>query len=701
MKKLLFILVASVLSFSCFAQSFSYNGLNYEVISKTDKTCAVASNKSFSGDLVIPEKVAYNFSAYSVTSIGREAFRGCSGLKSVTIGNSVTEIGVGAFYECSGLTSVIIGNSVSTIGDYAFEYCSGLTSVTIPNSVTEIGRSAFRDCTSLKELVLEDGSEDLIFGNSEYLGDYFSGCTSLESLYLGRDVIRYYKGSPETSSPFYDSTIVNVEIGPKVTYLGSYIFYECKKLNSVIIGNSVTEIKEAAFRGCSGLTSVTIPESVTSIYRNAFYTGENLNAIYYNAVDCELVDAYDNNEIYYTFSPTKKIVIGSKVKKIPSCLLASHKEITNIEIPNSVTSIGYAAFAYCSGLTNVSIGNSVTSIGEAAFYECSGLTNVSIGNSVTEIGRNAFLYCSGLTSVTIPNSVTEIGENAFYECSGLTNVSIGNSVTEIGKNAFAYCSGLTKVEISDLGAWCNIHFVNSYGNPIYYSHCLYMNGNEITNLIIPDSVTSIRFGVFYGCSGLTSVTIPNSVTSIGKSAFAYCSGLTSVAIPNSVTSIGDYAFEYCSGLTSVAIPNSVTQIGEKAFLYCSGLTKLYLGEKLTSIGKEAFASSQLLEEIVVAALVTPTADKDIFSDFTYTYATLYVPEKTINSYKALSPWSNFFSFKNLEESGVEVIGMDAPAELYDVFNLDGQLVKRRASQSDIDALSPGIYIIGGRKVIVK
>ena len=165
--------------------------------------------------------------------------------------------------------------------------------------------------------------------------------------------------------------------------------------------------------------------------------------------------------------------------------------------------------------------------------------------SVTSIGDRAFYYCSGLTSVTIPNSVTSIGEKTFYGCSGLTSITIPNSVTSIGSMAFYECSGLKSVNIFDLAAWCNISFSSVDSNPLYYAHRLFLNGEEIIDLVIPNSVTSIGSYAFRSCSGLTSVTIPNSVTSIRLGAFSGCSGLTSVTIPNSVTRIGDYAFGGC------------------------------------------------------------------------------------------------------------------------------------------------------------
>ena len=270
----------------------------------------------------------------------------------------------------------------------------------------------------------------------------------------------------------------------------------------------------------------------------------------------------------------------------------------------NVTSIGHSAFDGCSGLTSVTIPNSVTSIENYAFEGCSGLTSVTIPNSVTSIGIEAFQGCSGLTSITIPNSVTSIDDYAFYGCSGLTSVTIPNSVTSIGNRAFSDCGGLTSVKISDLAAWCNINFVDISSNPLCYAHHLYLNGVEVKDLVIPNSVTSIGQYAFHACSGLTSVTIGNSVTSIDNGAFSDCSSLTSVTIGNSVTSIGSRVFQYCSSLTSVTIPNSVTSIGVQTFEDCSSLTSVSIPNSVTSIGNSAFHNCSSLTSVTIGNSVT-------------------------------------------------------------------------------------------------
>ncbi len=194
--------------------------------------------------------------------------------------------------------------------------------------------------------------------------------------------------------------------------------------------------------------------------------------------------------------------------------------------------------------------------------------------------------------------VTTIGYEAFKDCN-LTSVSIPNTVTSIGYSAFVSCGHPTAVHITDLEAWCKIKFESNYSNPLESAHHLYLNGEEIKDLVIPNSITSIEKYVFYGCSGITSLSIPNTVTAIGGNAFSYCSSLTSVTIPNSVLSIGGNAFMHCSSLTSVSIPNSVTSIGNYAFYECSGLTSLTIGNSVTTIGNHVFGNCNNLTEVTI------------------------------------------------------------------------------------------------------
>jgi len=421
-----------------------------------------------------------------------------------------------------------------------------------------------------------------------------------------------------------------------------------------------------------------------------------------SAHDIEVKNA-DGKTIYYNYiNDGTELAVTFRGDRYDSY---SNEYQGNVAIPEEVTYMNRT--------------RKVTSIGSVAFYYCPGLTSVTIPNSVTSIGGEAFNGCKGLTSVTIGSGVTSIGNYAFYNCSGLTSVTIGSGVTSIGESAFRACSGLKKVIVKDIAAWCGIKFEVDDSNPLYYAKHIYSDEDtEITNLIIPNSVTSIGNYAFYNCSGLTSVTIPNSVTSIGRSAFENCSGLTSVTIPNSVTSIGYRAFCNCSGLTSVTIPNSVTSIGTSAFNGCSGLTSVTIGNSVTSIGNYAFYNCSGLTSVTIGSGVTSignyafdgvdiptvislienpfkitgkTSDLRTFTQNTFNNATLYVPKGTIDKYKATEGWKDFLFIEEGIPSGINAVKKTKNNNTI-IYNLNG------VRQSEP---KKGINIINGKKVVIK
>ena len=455
-----------------------------------------------------------------MTSIGSDAFSGCSSLTSITIPNSVTSIENYAFYNCSSLTSITIPNSVTSIGSDAFSGCSSLTSITIPNSVTSIGDDAFYKCNNVKE-------DNIIIVNPNVWSDQFGNLPNVtRHLYNmdGEEVTSLVLPEGLKSIPNYVfrncSSLTSITIPNSVTSIGNYAFSGCSSLTSIMIPNGVTSIGSDAFQGCSGLTSIMIPNSVTSIGSGAF---------------------------------------------------SGCSGLTSITISNSVTAIADYTFSGCSGLTSVTIPNSVTSIGYGAFYGCSSLTSITIPNSVTSIGDYAFRNCSSLTSITIPNSMTSIGYNAFYNCNNVKEVNINIVSPNVWSDQFGNLPSVTRhlykdgEEVTSLVLTEGLTSIPNYA----FRKC-----SSLTSITIPNGVTTIGDYAFQKCSSLTSITIPNSVTSIGDDAFYECASLTSITIGDGMTTIGGYAFSCCSRLTSVTIPSSVKSIGDEAFENCPSLALL-------------------------------------------------------------------------------------------------------------------------------
>ena len=267
--------------------------------------------------------------------------------------------------------------------------------------------------------------------------------------------------------------------------------------------------------------------------------------------------------------------------------------------------------------------------------------------------------------------VTSIGDKAFYNSQELTSVSIPNSITSMGSQAFDGCTGLAKVIVSDIAAWCGISFKNSTANPLYYAKHLYSNETtKITDLVIPDGITSISNYAFYGYSSLTSVVIPNSVRIIGNYAFRNCIGLTHITIPNNMINIGDYVFRGCTGLTSVSIPGSITSIGDYTFEECK------------------------LRNVLIKCTNPPTASTYTFAKQSFYHTTLYVPADCWDAYAYDNYWYQFIHIRETATTEEQVAMqqaytlMDANTFTYSVYDPVNNCIGTIKSVSAIDENNP-------------
>lgn len=553
------------------------------------------------GDVVIPD---------GVTRIHYGAFSNRTGIKSVVIPYGVTEIGDYAFENCSSLTDIAIPEGVTNIGEYAFYRCGSLTDISIPAGVTSIGGNAFNRCSSLTDIAIPDSVTSI----GEYV---FYKCSNLKSAMI-----------PEG-----------------VTSIADGLFYDCVSLESVVIPDSITSIGSSAFAGCVSLSGITIPADVMSIGNNAFYNCNSLknievksgNTVYRSSGNC-LIETATKTLLYGCQNSV--IPDDGSVAQISAGAFYNCVGLRSIVIPDSVTVIENGAFEECVGLESVVLSQEITSIRSEVFLNCNSLKSIVIPDSVTTIENRAFEGCGSLTNLTIGKGVTNIGEKAFYDCYGLVSVIIGNAVNDIGKNAFGYCESLTAVYYEgDVASWCDIVFADSDSNPVNYAENLYIAGELLEHLILPQGVESIGEYVFYNCKSLKSVTIPVNIKSIGQYAFANCNiddvyyqgdlagwcGMNygnvdanpmysaknlyingrllqgELVIPDNVTNIAAAAFANCNSLTDITIPASVTNISERAFSECNNVVSITVPVTVLQMQYGAFENCNKLVLYVEAA----------------------------------------------------------------------------------------------------
>ena len=273
-----------------------------------------------------------------------------------------------------------------------------------------------------------------------------------------------------------------------------------------------------------------------------------------------------------------------------------HTKIQSVTIPESVTSIGRAAFMNCTGLTSLTIKGVATSIGAVAFSTCTSLTSLSLVGSFQTIGEHAFASCNSLTSLSLTGDIQKIGDYAFYSCPSLKTVTLPKSLTSIGLLAFGSCTSLDSIEIPGT--------VTEIGGFAF-------NNSGLTSVKIDEGVQSTGANMFSDCAKLTTVTFPESLTTIADGSFARCSNLNHVKIPARVTRIGYAAFFHCTSLSEITLQDGVKTIGADAFVSCKELTSITLPDSVTDIGKEAFQSCEGLESITIPKNVT-TIEPDTF-----------------------------------------------------------------------------------------
>jgi len=701
-------------------------------------------NGSLLTDLYIPE---------DIKEIKKWAFCGYSGV-SVTIPEGVTSIGNNAFSGCSNLASVTIPNSVTSIGYSAFSGCSSLASVTIGVGIRSIAYNAFNATDVKKAIWLSDTPPDSYYEFAEInyvCNDSYRFSNQVVCLLNSMEEINGVRYVPTgESEAAYDvidyignETVITIEEDMNVINIEPYAFYDCRGLSSVSIPNSVTTIGGEAFNGCSGLTSLTIGSGVLSIGTNAF-SSTNLKKVVWlpntppegyenvssarNYVSNDSYNGLDNVTVYpylssmfeagglkyVPVSPSERtcdaidcsynntaenIAIGKTVNyrgiemtllDVKDYVCYGNDSIKTLQIKEYAGNIGESSFYGCSNLETVDISDMRGNIGDKAFYDCASLKGIGIPNTVAGIGKSCFSGCSSLKYATIGSGISLLPESCFRGCSSLPEIVIPSTVGSVGNNAFYGCSALTRVDIANRQTELSLGYNSGYSNidkrPLF-SDCpldsVYIGGN-----ISYGTGSGSGYSPFYRNTSLRAVKITDQETEISENEFYGCTGLERVELGDGIESIGNYAFSGCSALESFTFGNSLATIGNEAFSDCTAMTRL-----------------------VSKTEVPPVCGSQALDDINKWTCELFVPQKSLEAYKAAEQWKEFFFIKGDDsgESGgidnmgtkeeISVISRNGYIEItgvenqeVEVYNLSGQLVYG-GTETTINVPAKGIYIV--------
>ena len=607
--------------------------------------CSSLKNVVFPDNIqIIDNNAFYNCNSISeisfgeasqLTTIGKNAFGGCTAVERVILPVGLETIGASAFSGCGGellvnasianatatavpfagsaFKSVVINEGVKSIGNYVFYGCNTIESLVLCEGVESLGESAFGGCSSIEELDIPVSVKSI--GNKS-----FNGCTSVASLTIPSSVesigasafvgcagelkfnINIADGTSATTGLFYGGKFNRVVVGDDVTYIGKYAFAGCNAISEVVFGNSVESLGEAAFSGCSALVQVDMPASLTTIGASVF-------------ANCSLLSS---------------VALSEAITTISASAFSGCTSLYDINIPDAVTTIRDKAFSGAA-IKNVVFGEAseLQSVGKEAFKGCVNLNNFVIPATVTTIDDGAFSGCKALDAVIMPSSITSIGKSAFESCSALASVMLSENLTTISKSAFADCASLTTVAIPDA--------VTKIDESAFKKCSLLstVNFGEASQL------DTLGKDTFNGCASLKGIAIPDGIVTIPNSAFKGCSALADVTFgaESKIATISKEAFAECVSIRFVNIPDSVTKLGESAFAGCTSLVSAIIGNGMADIEAKVFKGCGALNIVYCNAVVPPTMGEEVFAGCPKTLV-IYVPMDSVEEYKKAKQWSD-------------------------------------------------------------
>ena len=653
----------------------------------------------YTGNVTVPQTVTHDGKTYTVTRIADYAFYFCN-VTSVTLPSTIESIGVEAFRGTWNV-ELNLPSSLRKLGSGAFAETQ-IQEITIPSGVEELPNFAFRGSQVSKVTIPSTVKR---IGKECFYESHITNCN------LPYGVERIEDGT------FYGTPLNEVNLPATINYIGNYAFKNTKIAN-IMLSEGIDSIGSEAFRE-SALQQITLPTTVTYLGENAF---RECSSLTYASMNCPGLKEIGQYTFYNCTSLNQMSVLPDAVQTIGLYAYHGCSALDNFEIGASslLTSIGEQAFKG-TGIYLINIPNSVKSIGREAFADCVSLQSFVIPKSLEVLEYGTFKGCTGLESVTFPveNALKKVESRAFYNCASLESlifpeglediepsvyyydyaqtgvlkhVSIPSTVKSIGQTAFnkfskdgrdvvfdfaspidSVGSGLfdaaERINIRHYDSW--VRLINKCTNAFHtesgsiFPH-VYLNGQLLTEYVIPTDITSISNKAFYGNKDITSVVLHKNVTAIGDLAFFSCPALQTVSFGDSIKAIGGSCFGECNihrlnvasmeswarltayygnrygstwwkwfpnvylndeplvdyvfpddvteikastftgntTIRSVTLPNSVLSIGNYAFSGCTSLETVVCSDALTSIGNRAFEGCKSLQSVTLGKGIT-------------------------------------------------------------------------------------------------
>ncbi len=560
---------------------FDYEGITYKVSGTTaiiQKPSAAIG--TYSGDIVIPEKVPYNGKDYTVVSAVAAAFKGNEAITSIQLPNTVNKFIKGQFSKCTNLKKANIPTAVTAFPGNVFEYCSSLEEITIPDNITVINGSQFNGCTGLKKIILE-GTTELEIDNASGLQAKYtagSGDAAVDYISTLEEVIvnRPMKSVQPAKNPWRGNTSIK-----KVTF-----------------GGNCTAVFSNMFENCSSLTEINIPETVTSIAANAFAgTG-----------------------------------------------------IASLDLHGGIATISSSAFQNCKSLTTVKLNEGTTFI-DALAFNGSPVSSLSLPASLTTIGKQAFNNCALTGDIVLPGAVARINDLAFSGNKEMKTIALPATLTNLGEGVFQGCTGLTAItvdaantayKVKETGVVTTIDGATALAYPV-----------ASTNAAVVDAeITKIGAYTFQNATNLATITLENCVDfgdyslantgvetlavkgTVGRYVAANNAKLKSLSIDCKEIPVG--IAQNCVALESFASAQDVLVVKQDAFAGATALKEINLGGLLCILEAGAFSNCGV-ETLIVGAATPAAMAQGVFTEAN-SGITCKVPTSAVEAYKAAAGW---------------------------------------------------------------